>query len=144
MITVKQILQEKGNQVVSVSPDEKVYNVLQLMSEMNIGAVLIMHNEKVEGIFPERDYARKVALEGRSSKELPVKEIMSSNVLTVNLRRSADECMALMIKKRVRHLPVYENDQLQGIISICDVVKAVLNDKTFKIDQLAQYISNGG
>lgn len=142
MVTVKNILQGKGIQVWSVTPDTKVYDALQLMSQKNVGALLVMSDNKVDGIFSERDYARKVALEGRSSKELPVKNIMSSRILFVNPRRSADECMALMIKKRVRHLPVLENDELQGIISIGDVVKAVLDDKDYLIDQLEQYITN--
>jgi CBS domain-containing protein len=142
MITVRHILRNKGKQVWSVTPETKVYDVLQLMAEKNIGAVLVIDKEKIEGIFSERDYARKVALEGRSSKELPVKEIMSSRVLFINPRRSADECMALMITKRIRHLPVYENDELQGLISIGDVVKAILDDKDYMIDQLEQYITN--
>lgn len=142
MVTVKNILQEKGNKVWYVTPDTKVYDALQLMADKNIGAVLVMDNEKIEGIFSERDYARKVALEGKSSRQLPVKEIMSSKVLFVNPRRNAEECMALMIQKRVRHLPVYENEKLQGLISIGDVVKAILDDKEYMIDQLEQYITN--
>jgi CBS domain-containing protein len=144
MVTVKEILRGKGKQVWSVTPETKVYDVLQLMSDKNIGAVLVIDNDKIEGIFSERDYARKVALEGKSSRDLPVKEIMSSDVLFVNTARSADECMAIMINRRIRHLPVYDNDNLQGVISIGDVVKALIDDKDFKIDQLAQYISNGG
>jgi len=143
MITVKHILQEKGNQVWSVTPDTKVFEVLKLMAEKNVGAVLVIENEKLEGIFSERDYARKVALEGKSSKELPVKEIMSWNVLFVNPKRTAEECMALMIKKRIRHLPVYENEKLQGLISIGDIVKALLDEKKYKIDLLEQFITNG-
>jgi len=142
MVTVKSILQGKGTQVWSVTSDTKVYDALQLMADKNVGALIIMDEGKVEGIFSERDYARKVALEGKSSKDLPVKEIMSSKVLFVNPKRSADECMALMIQKRVRHLPVMENDELRGIISIGDVVKAVLDDKDYMIDQLEQYITN--
>lgn len=142
MVTVKYILQQKGNQVWFVSPDTKVYDALQLMADKNVGALLVLDGDKVEGIFSERDYARKVALEGRSSKDLPVNEIMSSKVLFVNPGRSADECMALMIQKRVRHLPVLENDELRGLISIGDVVKAVLDDKDYMIDQLEQYITN--
>ncbi|HEX9740492.1 MAG TPA: CBS domain-containing protein [Ignavibacteriaceae bacterium] len=142
MLAVKNIIQRKGNQVWSVKPDTKVYDILQLMADKNIGAVLVMENDKIEGIFSERDYARKVALEGKSSRQLPVKEIMSSKELFVNPERSADECMALMIKKRIRHLPVIENNKLQGLISIGDVVKAVLDDRDYVIDQLEQYITN--
>lgn len=142
MVNIKSILQTKGNMVWSVTPDTKVYNTLQLMADKNIGAVLVIDNNKIEGIFSERDYARKVALEGKSSKELPVKDVMSHRVLFVNPGRTADECMVLMIKKKVRHLPVLENDNLLGIVSIGDVVKAILDDKDYMIDQLEQYITN--
>ena len=142
MNTVKDILHEKGNQVWSVTPNSIVFDALKLMAEKNIGAVLVMENNKIEGILSERDYARKVVLEGKSSRELPVKEIMSSRVLYVTTDKYVDECMALMIEKKIRHLPVFENDILKGIISIGDVVKAVLDHKAFTIEQLEQYISN--
>jgi CBS domain-containing protein len=142
MNTVKDILQEKGTQVWSVTPDTTVFDALKLMAEKNIGAVLIMENNKIDGIFSERDYARKVVLEGKSSRELPVKEIMSSRVLFVTTDKNLDECMALMIEKKIRHLPVLEDDNLKGIISIGDVVKTVLDHKEFTIEQLEQYISN--
>ncbi|MBV6422050.1 MAG: Inosine-5'-monophosphate dehydrogenase [Ignavibacteriaceae bacterium] len=142
MNTVNDILQTKGSFVWSVAPDSKVYDALKLMAEKNIGAVLVMESGKVEGIFSERDYARKVVLEGKSSRELPVREIMSSRVLFVTGEESVDECMALMIEKKIRHLPVYEETKLKGLISIGDVVKALLDHKEFTIGQLEQYITN--
>lgn len=142
MNTVKDILQSKGSSVWSVAPETKVFDALKLMAEKNIGAVLVMDNERIDGILSERDYARKVALEGKSSKELPVKEIMSSRVLFVTSEKSLDDCMALMIEKKIRHLPVYEDEKLRGLISIGDVVKALLDHKEFTIEQLEQYITN--
>jgi len=142
MNTVKDILQTKGSLVWSVTPETKVFDALKLMAEKNIGAVLVMENERIEGILSERDYARKVALEGKSSKELLVKEIMSPRVLFVTGEKSLDDCMALMIGKKIRHLPVYEDEKLKGLISIGDVVKALLEHKEFTIEQLEQYITN--
>jgi CBS domain-containing protein len=142
MNTVKDILQKKGSDVWSVTPETKVFDALKLMADKNIGAVLVMDNERIEGILSERDYARKVALEGKSSKELPVKDIMSSRVLFVTGEKSLDDCMALMIERKIRHLPVYEDEKLKGLISIGDVVKALLDHKEFTIEQLEQYITN--
>lgn len=142
MKTVNDILSEKGSDIWSVIPDDKVFDALKLMSEKNIGAVLVMDKGKIEGIFSERDYARKVALEGKSSRELLVKDIMSPNVLFVTPDKSCEDCMALMIGKRIRHLPVLEEKKLMGIISIGDVVKAVLDHRENTIDQLEQYITN--
>lgn len=142
MNTVKDILNNKGSEVWSVTPQTKVFDALKLMADKNIGAVLVADKENVVGIFSERDYARKVALEGKSSKELSVQEVMSPRVLYVTSDKYVDECMALMIEKKIRHLPVYENDKLKGIISIGDVVKAVLDHKEFTIGQLEQYITS--
>ena len=142
MNTVKDILQTKGSEVWSVTPETKVFDALKLMAEKNIGAVLVMDNDRIDGILSERDYARKVALEGKSSKELPVKQIMSPRVLFVTSNKSLDDCMALMIEKKIRHLPVYEDEKLKGLISIGDVVKALLDHKEFTIEQLEQYITN--
>jgi CBS domain-containing protein len=142
MNTVKDILQKKGSDVWSVTPETKVFDALKLMADKNIGAVLVMDNERIDGILSERDYARKVALEGKSSKELPVKDIMSSRVLFVTGEKSLDDCMALMIERKIRHLPVYEDEKLKGLISIGDVVKALLDHKEFTIEQLEQYITN--
>jgi CBS domain-containing protein len=139
--TVSQILQRKGNIVWSISPEASVFEALQLMAEKNLGAVLVMKNDRVVGIMSERDYARKIILHGKHSKDTLVKEIMSSQVIYVNISLSVEECMALMINKRIRHLPVIENGRLSGIISIGDVVDAVIDEKEFVIDQLVHYIT---
>lgn len=140
MKTVREILLKKGNQVWTVSPDTTVFAALQLMAEKNTGALLVMKDDKVVGIMSERDYARKVALLGKFSKDILVQEIMSSTIFYVEPSFSTEECMALMIDKRVRHLPVIENEKLVGIISIGDVVKAVIDEKEFLISQLEHYI----
>ena len=142
MNTVKDILNMKGMEVWSVTPHSKVFDALKLMADKNIGAVLVAENENIVGILSERDYARKVALEGKSSRELPVQEIMSQRVLYITSDKNLDECMALMIEKKIRHLPVFENEKLKGIISIGDVVKALLDHKKFTIEQLEQYITS--
>jgi CBS domain-containing protein len=141
MKTVREILQNKGNQIWTVSPDTTVYNALQLMAEKNVGALIVTEGEKVAGIMSERDYARKVAILGKFTRETLVKEIMSSTIYYVNPSFQMDECMALMINKRIRHLPVIENEKLAGLISIGDVVKAIIDEKEFVIDQLVHYIS---
>ena len=136
MITVRHILQEKGNKIWSVSPDTMVFDALKLMAEKNLGAVLVMEGTKIVGIFSERDYARKVILKGKSSKETPVNEIMTGDVLYVRPNQPIEECMALMTGKRIRHLPVLEEDNLAGLISIGDVVKAIISEQEFTIKQL--------
>lgn len=143
MKTVREILLSKGNQVWTVSPNTSVFTALQLMAEKNTGAVLVMKDDKVVGIMTERDYARKVVLLGKFSKDILVQEIMSSTIFYVETSFSTEECMALMIDKRVRHLPVIENEKLGGIISIGDVVKAVIDEKEFLISQLEHYIKGG-
>ena len=141
MKTVRTILQKKGKDIWYVSPESSVYEALQLMAKKEIGAVLVIKDEIIVGIMSERDYARKVILKGKYSKEIMVKEIMSTKVIYVNTTLSVEECMALMINKRIRHLPVIEDGKLFGIISIGDVVKAVIEDKEFLIDQLVHYIT---
>lgn len=141
MQLVKHILEKKGNQVYSISPDQTVFEALKLMSEKKVGALLVMESDNVLGIMSERDYARKVILQGKTSKELKVSEIMSENVLCVDINNSIDECMAVMNSKRVRHLPVVENGKLTGILSIGDIVNAVIEDKEFTINQLTNYIT---
>ena len=140
METIRQILNKKGNQIHFVSPETTVYDALKLMAEKNIGAVLVLKDGRLFGIMSERDYARKVVLRGKFSKEIPVNEIMSSNVICIDPDQTINNTQAVMIQKRIRHLPVMENDKLVGIISIGDVVDAVLEEKTFIIDQLATYI----
>jgi len=141
MKTVKEILYKKGNEIWSVTPETTVFEALKLMADKEIGAVLVLKDGNVEGIMSERDYARKVILQGKLSKDTLVKEIMSSKVLYVNTSMSTEECMALMINKRVRHLPVFTSHKLDGIISIGDVVKAVIDEKEFVIDLLVHYIT---
>ncbi|MFQ5854938.1 MAG: CBS domain-containing protein [Anaerolineae bacterium] len=140
MKTVRHILHTKGRAVWSVAPDTTVYEALQLMAEKNVGALLVLEAEKVAGIFSERDYARKVALKGKSSKDTPVREIMTSKVVYVRPDQTIEECMALMTDKHIRHLPVLEDNQLVGIISIGDVVKAIISQQEFIIEQLESYI----
>jgi CBS domain-containing protein len=142
MKTVREILLYKGYEVYSVSPDDTIFDALKLMAEKEIGALMVIDKGDILGIMSERDYARKVALVGKSSKDATVREIMSDKVIYVDIDRLVEECMALMIEKRIRHLPVFENAILTGIISIGDVVKAVIDEKEFVIDQLVQYIKN--
>jgi CBS domain-containing protein len=143
MKTVTQLLRTKGHEVLSVSPDTRVFAALQLMAEKNVGALLVLEGGQVVGIFSERDYARKVILKGKSSREIPVREIMSSDVLYVRPEQTIEQCMALMTDKRVRHLPVFDGDRLVGVISIGDVVKAVISEQEFMIEQLQNYITGG-
>jgi CBS domain-containing protein len=140
METIRQILNKKGSQIFSVTPETTVYDTLMLMADKNIGAVLVLDEGKLVGIMSERDYARKVVLKGKFSKEIPVKEIMSPNVICIEPDQTINNTKAVMIQKRIRHLPVMENDILLGIVSIGDVVNAVLEENTFMIDQLATYI----
>lgn len=144
MNTVYDILSKKGNQVWSVTSDTKVFDALKMMADKNVGALLVIDDGKVVGIFSERDYARKVVLKGFTSKEVEVSQIMSTKVLYVTSERRVDECMALMIEKKVRHLPVFKNEELIGVISIGDVVNGLLDHKNFMIDQLESYITGRG
>jgi CBS domain-containing protein len=144
MKTVRELLKQKGGTVWSVAPDSTVYAALQLMADKNIGALLVIEAGRPVGIFSERDYARQVILKGKSSKDTPVREIMTSRVVFVRPDQNIEECMALMTDKRFRHLPVLEAGQLAGLLSIGDVVKAVISEKDFLIEQLANYISSGG
>jgi CBS domain-containing protein len=143
MKTVKEILLTKKTAVISIAPDVTVFDALKLMAEKNIGALPVMDGEKLLGILSERDYARKVILEGKSSKETLVKEIMTEKVLIVKPETTNEECMALMSEKFLRHLPVIENDRVIGIISIGDVVKAIISEQNFTINNLQQYIMQG-
>ena len=140
MKTVKQILQSKTHGILSISPDATVYDALKLMAEKEVGALLVMEADKVVGIISERDYARKVILHGKSSKEIHVSDIMTSKIVYVNTAQTVDECMALMTDKRVRHLPVYEGDRLVGVVSIGDLVKEAISEREYIIKQLESYI----
>jgi CBS domain-containing protein len=140
MITVHHLLQDKRD-AWSVSPETIVYDALKLMAEKNIGALLVLERDKLVGIFSERDYARKVILKGKSSREIMVKEIMTEEVLYVRPDQTIEECMALMTAKRIRHLPVLEGGKVVGVISIGDVVKAIISEQEFTIKQLENYIT---
>ncbi|MEJ2601091.1 MAG: CBS domain-containing protein [Anaerolineales bacterium] len=143
MYTVRQILQNKGHQVWSVSPEASVYEALQLMAEKDIGALVVMEADRLVGIFSERDYARKVILHGKTSRETRVREVMTPRVAVIKPEQATEECMALMTAKHIRHLPVMEDERLIGLISIGDVVKAVISKQEFVISQLENYITGG-
>jgi CBS domain-containing protein len=140
MPTVNQILAIKGNKVWSIESDKQVYDALQLMAEKDIGALLVYKEKKVAGIISERDYARKVVLKGKSAENTQVSEIMTSEVLCTSPSNSIEECMAVMTDKKVRHLPVVEDEKIVGLISIGDVVNAIISEKQFVITQLENYI----
>ena len=140
MKTVAQLLRTKGHEVLSVSPELSVFEALKVMAEKNVGALLVLEGERLVGVFSERDYARKVILKGKASKEIPVREIMSTHVLYVRPQQTVEDCMALMTDKRVRHLPVMEEERLAGVISIGDV-KAIIAEQEFMIEQLQNYIT---
>jgi CBS domain-containing protein len=143
MKTVKDILRIKGRDVWSTTPDATVYQALQTMAEKNVGALVVLDADTVVGIMSERDYARKVILHGRSSREIRVREIMTSDVYYVRPDQNIEDCMELMTDKRVRHLPALENDQLVGVISIGDVVKALIAEHESTIRHLEDYITGG-
>lgn len=140
MSTVRHLLAVKGNEVWSVGGDTQVYEALTLMASKNIGALLVLEGGKLTGIFSERDYARKVILKGKSSKTTPVAEIMTNEVITVGPEHSIEGCMALMTENRIRHLPVMEDGAVIGVISIGDLVNAIIKDQKFVIGQLENYI----
>ena len=139
--TVGQLLEAKGREVWSIGPDANVYEVLQLLAEKNVGAIVVVEDDRVCGIVSERDYARKIRLLERDSRNTNVSKIMTSEVRTVTGDQSVAECMELMTEHHIRHLPVVEDDRLIGIITIGDVVKAVMAEQAFLIQQLEQYIT---
>jgi len=139
-MTIKQLLDRKGRGVYTIAPEESVFEAIRRMAEKGIGALVVTEGDEPVGIVTERDYARKVILKGRSSKETPVREIMSSPVIFIRPEQTIEEAMAIMTEKKIRHLPVQENDRLVGIISIGDVVKAIIENQQFMIDQLTNYI----
>ena len=142
MKTVRQLLAGKNSRIISVHPEESVLDALKVMAEFNVGAVLVLDEGRLEGIFTERDYARKVALQGKTSGDTRVREIMTSKVFYVTPDRTAEESMALMTDKRCRHLPVLDADNtVLGIVSIGDLVKEALDQQRFIIEQLESYIT---
>ncbi len=143
MTLVAQLLQNKGFDVWSIAPDATVFDALEIMADKDVGALLVVQGRALVGIVSERDYARKVALKGRNSKNTLVREIMSDELVCVTPEQPIEQCMALMTTRRVRHLPVFARNQLVGVISIGDVVKALISDQEFLIQELASYITGG-
>jgi CBS domain-containing protein len=141
MATVKNILDSKGNAIFTITPDTTVYHALELMVEKNVSALLVMEADKLAGIFTERDYARKVVLKGKSSRDTAIGEIMTGNLITVTSASSIDECMELMTGKYIRHLPVVDDGKLAGIISIGDVVRTIIQEQKAIIGHMEQYIT---
>lgn len=140
---VNQVLQSKGNEVWTITKEATVYEALQMLADKGIGALLVVEQGKPVGIFSERDYARKVFLLGKSSKETRVGEVMHDKVMYVRPDQTLEECMALMTHKHIRHLPVMEDDKLVGLISIGDVVKSMIDEKEYMIEQLVKYVQAG-
>ena len=144
MSTVRDIIRKKGSEVFSISSDATVYEALTIMSNHNTGALMVVSGSKVEGILSERDCVRKVELEGRTAKGTKVNEIMTTKVIYVEAGQQLEECMALMIDKNIRHLPVFDDKKLLGLISVRDVLKEVVDVQKFMISQLEHYITGGG
>jgi CBS domain-containing protein len=142
MKTINLLLQKKGREIWSVSPDASVLDAIKLMAEKGIGAVLVCDDDRLVGILSERDYARKVVLEGRSSHETRVREIMTERVVYVRADQTIEEAMAIMTDRHIRHLPVFADDKLVGVVSIGDLVKEIISDQQFMIEQMVQYITS--
>jgi len=142
MRTVRQLLEAKAPEVFAIGPDAPVIDAIRLMAEKRIGAVLVMEGGKLAGILSERDYARKIVLQGRSSKDTPVRDIMTADVVCIGLGDTADRCMQLVTNRRIRHLPVVEAGAVLGVVSIGDLVKAVIEDQQLELDQLQRYIAS--
>lgn len=142
MRTVRQLLEAKAPEVFAIGPDAPVIEAIRLMAEKHIGAVLVMREGRLVGILSERDYARKIVLDGRSSKDTPVRDIMTADVIAVGLGDSAQRCMELVTDRRIRHLPVVDGDAVLGVISIGDLVRAVIEDQQLELDQLQRYIAS--
>jgi CBS domain-containing protein len=140
MSTIKQLLDLKGHDVWSIDVDQVVLDAIKLMAEKGIGAVVVTEHGKMTGVMTERDYARKIVLKGRLSSDTKIRDIMSTNVIYASPDNTVEECMAMMTEKRIRHLPIMENDRLIGLISIGDLVKAKIAEQKFLIEQLVHYI----
>ncbi|MDX1459462.1 MAG: CBS domain-containing protein [Xanthomonadales bacterium] len=141
MSTVSEILNRKGGMVISVRENDTVFDAIRLMADVNVGAVLVTRDDAIVGIFTERDYLQKIALNSRSSRETPVGEVMSSPVITATPHDSVQQCMETMTSCRCRHLPVVEGEKLLGIVSIGDLVKKMLEEKEAEVEQLSHYIA---
>lgn len=142
MRTVRQLLDAKAAEVFAIGPDAPVIDAIRLMAEKRIGAVLVMQGARLAGILSERDYARKIVLQGRSSADTPVRDIMTAQVISVGLGDSAERCMQIVTEHRIRHLPVLDGDEVIGVVSIGDLVKAVIEDQRVELDQLQRYIAS--
>ena len=140
MKSLKQLIDAKGGQVWSIAPDATVFEALKLMAQKDIGALLVMDGTRLAGIMSERDYARKVILQGKSSQDMPVRDIMTAEVVKIDPSRTVEECMSLMTQRRIRHLPVCEGERLVGVLSIGDLVKEVIAEQEQTIKQLESYI----
>jgi CBS domain-containing protein len=139
--TIRSVLGQKGGEVWSVSPESSVYQAIEMMADKQVGALLVMAEDKLVGVISERDYARKVILKGRASKEMQVKEIMTSPAIFVTPRETVDKCMTIMTKCRIRHLPVVDDDKVVGIVSIGDLVKCIISEQEVAIQHLENYIT---
>lgn len=140
MTTIRQLLDQKGNEVFSISPYATVYDAIKKMAEKDVGSLVVVDDNKLVGIITERDYARSIVLKGRSSPVTPVQAIMETNVIYAKPEQTVEECMSVMTNKKVRHLPIIENENLVGIISIGDLVQAIISSQKFTIEQLEFYI----
>jgi CBS domain-containing protein len=144
MATVRDMIRRKGDEVFTIAPDAAVLEALRLMAKHNIGALLVMTEGNVDGIVSERDCIRKVELEERSAKDTRVSEIMTSKVISIDCAQPLEECMALMLDKNIRHLPVYDGAKLMGLLSVRDVLKEVVDVQQMMLSELERYITGGG
>jgi CBS domain-containing protein len=140
MTAVRKLLEEKGHDIWSVHPDETVFDAIQMMANKDVGAVVVQEDDKLVGIFTERHYSRNVFLKGKSSPETPIREVMTRGPVCARPELTVEECMAVMTERHVRHLPVLDQDRLVGIVSIGDLVKSIIADQKFTIEQLEQFI----
>ena len=144
MTTLRDIIRKKGDEIYSIAPDASVFEALKMMADYNTGALLVMSEGKVQGILSERDCVRRVDLHGRTAKDTKVTDIMTSKVLYAQVNQSIEECVAIMIDKNIRHLPVFDGDELVGLISARDALKEMVDEQKFMISQLEHYITGGG
>lgn len=142
MKLVKHLLDRKGSEIIAIAEDASVLDAIKMLADRSIGSLLVMDGDTLKGIVTERDYARKVLIKGRSSKSTQVREIMTTEVYTAKTDQTVNDCMTVMTEKRIRHLPVVENGEVVGLISIGDLVQAIIADQQAEIEQLAQYISS--
>ncbi len=143
MATVRQLIEDRERNIWSIPPESTVFEALQMMADKNIGALLVLNDGNLVGIFSERDYARKVILKGKSSKDTSVGELMTRDVVYISPGESLENCMALMTAKHIRHLPVIDSKKLLGLVTLGDIVKKIISDRDFKINELEKYIRGG-